>query len=384
MFASRTNWNTDLNVFSRKIAKIRANGRTLYDLTESNPTRCGLSFPGQKIIQSLAQASALNYEPSPRGLPESRQAIAAYYGRSGHEVDPDQLFVVTGTSEAYGFLFRLLLEPGETVLVPSPSYPLLEFLADIHDVKLKAYPVHYDGRWWIDLQALRDAVDSSCRAIVAIHPNNPTGSYLSEEEFRGMRDIAQASGLAMIVDEVFYDYSLGGDQHPRSVVSDAVLTFTLNGISKSLGLPQMKFSWIVVNGPAASVDAACDRLEVIADTYLSVSTPIQLAACNWFSLEQELRGEIMNRVHANYETLHTCSDLESLKVEGGWAAIVRIPRTCPEETFVLDLLEKDETLVDPGAFYGFATEGYVVLSLLPEPEVFQEGARRLAARTGMI
>jgi aspartate/methionine/tyrosine aminotransferase len=380
MFASRTNWNTDPNAISLELAEMRSRGRDFLDLTETNPTRCGFEIPGQEILQPLTDDRALTYAPLPRGLKESREAISAYYGRSGHPVDADRLFVVAGTSEAYGFLFKLLLEPGETVLVPSPSYPLLSFLADIHDVKLKPYPLHYDGRWWLDLAALRDSIDSSCRAIVSIHPNNPTGSYLDTEEMQGLRDLAGASDLALIVDEVFYDYAIVRNDPPRSVSSDDVLTFTLNGISKTLGLPQMKLSWIAINGPPVSVDEACERLEIIADTYLSVSTPIQLAACRWLSMESTLRNEILNRVGDNWEKLQEQTELDVLNVEGGWSAIVRIPRTCPEETFVLELLKEEGVLVDPGAFYGFASEGYVVLSLLPLSKVFQQGIQGLAAR----
>jgi hypothetical protein len=380
MFTKRTNWNTRPNAIAKKVAEIRASGASVLDLTETNPTRCGFTFYRQDLLQSLTQDEALVYDPDPRGLVQTREAIAAYYTRGGHTIDPEHLFVTAGTSEAYGHLFRLLLEPGECILVPTPSYPLLEFLADIHDVRLKPYPLHYDDRWWPDLDALRDAIDDACRAIVAIHPNNPTGSYLDSRELEELGAIAAASDLALIVDEVFFDYPMDDDAKARSVANGEALTFTLNGISKTLGLPQMKLSWMVASGPDELVEAACDRLEVIADTALSVSTPIQLAACDWLSRASHFSAEILERVRSNYACLSTCAGLDALSVEGGWSAILRIPRTCPEEQFVLDLLEQDHILVDPGSFYGFASEGYVVVSLLPEPGVFQDGIRRLAAR----
>ena len=380
MFTERTNWSAKLNRVARKAAELRSSGRTLLDLTQSNPTRCGFRYLELDMLEPMTRADSLVYHPSPKGLTEPREAIAAYYRLQGLTIDPYHISIVAGTSEAYNYLFRLLLEPGESLLVPSPSYPLLDFIARLNDVVLKPYPLHYDDRWWIDIDAVRESVDDGTRAIVMINPNNPTGSYISKGEMRDLVALATDHQMALIVDEVFFDYQLSGEHPMSAVMIDSALTFTLNGISKTLGLPQMKLSWIVAGGPANIVANACERLEVIADTYLSASTPTQLALKSWLDLKDSIQNEILGRVRENLSTLQSLEACDTLHVDGGWSAIVRIPSLTGAEDFVLGLMEKDSVLVDPGSFYGFGSDNTIVLSLLPTPGVFREAAALLDRR----
>ena len=380
MFTDRTNWNSKSNRVAQKAAELRRSGFRLLDLTQSNPTRCGFRYPDTLILDPLMRVDTLVHHPAPKGLAEPREAIAAYYRNQEHEIDASRINIVSGTSEAYNYLFRLLLEPGESILVPSPSYPLLDFIAQLNDVALKTYPLHYDDRWWVDIDALRNAADETTRAIVIINPNNPTGSFVGRGEMQEILSSARENQMALIVDEVFYDYQLCDETPLSAIAIDSVLTFTLNGISKTLGLPQMKLSWVIVGGPDDLVRSAGDRLDIIADTYLSVSTPIQLALTGWLDHKAEIQREILGRVHDNQSMLQSCDAFDTLNIEGGWSAIVRIPGFGGAEDFVLQLMEKDGVLVDPGSFYGFSSDNYVVISLLPTPSVFQKATALIDRR----
>jgi alanine-synthesizing transaminase len=380
MFTERTNWNSKSNRVAQKAAALRSSGRKLLDLTQSNPTRCGFRYLDSHMLDPLMRADALVHHPSPKGLTEPREAIAAYYRSQGFEVDPFHICIVAGTSDAYSYLFRMLLEPGESLLVPSPSYPLLDFIARLNDVTLKSYPLHYDDRWWVDIDAIRETADDRTRAIVIINPNNPTGSFVSKGEMRDIVAFARERQIALIVDEVFFDYQLCDETPHSAVMIDSALTFTLNGISKTLGLPQMKLSWVVVGGPADLVATASERLDIIADTYLSASTPIQLALKGWLDHKDDIQSEILGRVRENRSTLQSFDACTTLNIAGGWSAIVRVPSLTGAEDFVLQLMEKDGVLVDPGSFYGFASDNYIVLSLLPASDVFREAAALMDRR----
>lgn len=362
--------------------RLRAAGSPVLDLTETNPTRCGFRYLAAAPESALAQPAARVYDPHPCGLLSARAAIAEYYGAQGMQVNPARLVLTAGTSEGYSHILRLLCNPGDAILVPSPSYPLLDLLARLNDVRLIPYPLHYDDRWWLDVDALRAAVDETCRAIVVINPNNPTGSYIKQSERAALVALAQERNLAIIADEVFCDYAVHADADRVGSFADEtrVLTFVLNGVSKMLGLPQMKLAWLAVNGPEASADAARDCLEVLADTYLSVGTPVQLALPAWLAGRAATQAEIRNRVAANLTATRTLRHASCLNVEGGWSAVLRIPRTHGDVDFACDLLARDGVLVDPGTLFGLVAGGYVVVSLIAPPDRVAQGLQRLDAR----
>lgn len=383
MFTERTNWIAAPCLLTPALAARRRRGLPVLDLTETNPTRVGFGYLDAAPERELGQPQARAYDPDPRGLPAARNAVCSYYEARGQRVDPAQVLLTAGTSEAYAHLFRLLLGPGDAVLVPSPSYPLLDVLARLQDVRLVPYPLHYDGRWWMDMDGLREACQAPCRAIVVISPNNPTGSVLKDAERVALVAFARERGLALIADEVFADYRLGGVPHDGGSLADetGALTFTLNGVSKLLGLPQMKLAWTVVSGPPALRDEALRRLEVIADAYLSVGTPVQLALEAWLARGAVARDEIRARVRVNLAAAReVLKEAEVLHLEGGWTAVLRVPRTGTDDALALRLLEEDGVLVDPGVLYGFPPEGFLVISLLPPTETLREGLRRLEAR----
>ncbi|HXF05250.1 MAG TPA: pyridoxal phosphate-dependent aminotransferase [Blastocatellia bacterium] len=375
-------------------------GLPLWDLTESNPTRCDFAYPSN-LLAALTDADAFLYEPHPKGLFKARQAIARYYEEKGWSVDEEHLLLTASTSEAYAFLFRLLLNPGDRVLVPRPSYPLLDFLADLNDVRLDAYPLVYDdSRWRIDMERLAAAICSDTRALVLINPNNPTGSVITLAEREALVELCHRHNLALISDEVFGDYLFPADVagEPRSthhsqsddqrvptlVTTSEVLTFTVSGVSKVLGLPQMKLAWIVVTGPAHLADEALSRLEIISDTYLSVSTPVQHALPRWMTQRNVLADQILHRLIANRTMLAKVVSLSSscrlLAADGGWYAVLQLPGVEDEEEFALNLLDSDGVLVHPGYFFDFAEPGYVVISLLPPDEIFRTGVGKLIER----
>jgi aspartate/methionine/tyrosine aminotransferase len=408
MFASRTNWPLEPNRFAQALEAHRRSGRKLHDLTASNPTTCGFSYPENEILAALSDRRAFEYHPEAKGLLDTRAAIADYYrGRHGFNgpgqsgiaatntgtlpvrpvfaaddgsIDPERIFLTTSTSEAYTYLFRLLCEPGDEILVPAPSYPLFEFLADLADARLVSYPLLYDHGWQIDLQGLRAAITPRSRAILVVHPNNPTGSFVKPKEAAELAALCALRKMAIVSDEVFLDYRANAGQAPSFAFEDAALTFTLSGLSKIVLLPQMKLAWLVVNGPQPLARQAIDRLEVIADTYLSPSTPIQLAAPAFLRLRENLQAQLQQRIAANLTHLDGAlrgGSLTRLEREGGWYAILRAPASTDDESAAVDLLERHSVLVHPGHFFNFSHDGYLVLSLIaPEPE-FVEGVKRI-------
>lgn len=381
MFARRTAWHDQPNRFSLALAERRRSGREVFDLTESNPTRCALAYPAW-LLEALPDPRALDYAPEPRGLRSAREAVSGYYAARGERVDPARILLATSTSEAYSWLFRLLCDPADEVLVPAPSYPLFEYLGAIQDVAPVRYPLFYDHGWHADMHALDQAITPRTRAVVVVNPNNPTGSYLAGAELEQLERLCLAHRLALVADEVFLDFALDPAPRPSLVRNDAALTFTLSGLSKICGLPQMKVAWLVATGPEALVQAALDRLELIADTYLSLNTPIQLALPALLAFRPDFQKQLSARIAANLALLDRelagVPATQRLALEGGWYAVVRVPQTASDEDLAIALLEEDGVVVHPGHFYDFASDGYLVLSLITPEALFAEGVARLA------
>jgi alanine-synthesizing transaminase len=381
MFSRRTDWKLAANRFTNALDEARASGSELIDLTISNPTRAGLIYDSAAILDALRNDRSLDYDPQSKGLLSAREAVTGYYRDRGETVDPESLILTTGTSEAYSFVFRLLANPGDEILVAKPSYPLFDFLADLQDVKLIPYSLIYDHGWQIDSHTLEQAVTEKSRAIVLVHPNNPTGSYVSPPERERLNELCRKHNLALLVDEVFLDYGHDGSGAQSFVGNNAALTFALSGISKISALPQMKLGWIAVSGPGAQVKPALDRLELIADTYLSVSAPVQWAASTFVEQRKSIQAQLVARIRKNLTGLnrrlaaHTmCSRLE---LEAGWYAVLRVPVTRSDEELAISLLQEKRVIVHPGHFYDFPQEGYLVLSLIAEEDHFDEGVQRL-------
>jgi aspartate/methionine/tyrosine aminotransferase len=380
MFSRRTAWKLTPNRLSQTEQEVKAAGRTLLDLTASNPTRVGLSFDAQAVIGALADARSLDYDPQPRGLLSAREAIAAYY-RDRACLRPEALVLTTSTSEGYSHLFRLLCDPEDEVLIPRPSYPLFEFLADLQDVKLVAYPLLYDHGWQIDFASLEKSANSRTRAVVVVHPNNPTGSYVREQERDTLNRFCHAHGLALIADEVFLDYALDGKARSSFAGNSETLTFVLSGISKISALPQMKLAWIAASGPPDRINSALQRLEIIADTFLSMNAPIQLATSVLLEQRRRVQPLLLERVRINLTELDRQlagqKPCTRLQVEGGWYAVLRVPATQSDEDLAVRLLREQSVLIHPGHFYDFPSDGYVVVSLITSPQTFQEGVKRM-------
>lgn len=380
-FSSRLEMDLRPNQLARLLAAKASCGARVLDLTESNPTRAGLPHEEESILGSLTDPAALVYDPTAQGLPEARAAVARYHRTRGANVDPEDVLLTASTSEAYSFLLKLLTDPGDDVLVPQPSYPLFEFLARMESVELRRYPLSYRGGWLLDAEAVRRAASLRTRAIIVVNPNNPTGSYLKRAELEALLSLCSERRIALIADEVFHDYALQDDLGRASVASagQSALSFTLSGLSKLAGLPQMKLGWILVRGPADLRAAALERLELIADTYLSVSATVQHAAARLLELAGGFQRAVLCRVQQNLDYLRkACRDV--LTVEGGWYAIVELPEACDEEEWVLRLLDEENVLVQPGFFYDFPSGAHIVISLLTEPETFREGVERVARR----
>jgi aspartate/methionine/tyrosine aminotransferase len=372
VFSHRLHWSAPYNRIAELTRQLRAAGHTLLDLTESNPTRAGLAYP-TGLLDPLADPRALLYEPTARGLLPAREAVARYYHGA---VSPARIVLTASTSEAYAFLFQLLCDPGDEILSPRPSYPLFEFLAGLSHVAIRQYPLRYDGTWHIDFPVLEAAITSRTRAIVIVNPNNPTGSFLKRDELARLEEY----GLPLISDEVFADYGFAPG-HLTSLIGDRrVLTFSLSGLSKVAGLPQLKLGWIVASGPAK--EEALEALELIADTYLSVATPVQLALPSLLEASSSIRAVIAERTAANLAHLREVlagSAGSVLNVEGGWYAVVRVPNTRTEEEWVLTLLREQDVVVQPGFFFDFESEAFLVVSLLTPTVTFREGLQRLRA-----
>ena len=385
-FSRRTAWDLTESGFARAVRERRQRGEPLIDLTRSNPTLCGFDYGD--VLRPLAIEEALRYVPDARGGVDARKAVAKYYRDHGAAVGPEQVILTASTSEAYSHVFRLLCEAGDEVLVAQPSYPLFDYLADLTDVRVRAYPLFYDFGWWIDFAELERAVTERTRAIVVVHPNNPTGHGTSLRERRQLEEVCARHGLALIVDEVFLDYELmerglGDAGEPlRSFAcgEQPVLTFVLSGVSKVVALPQMKVGWMAALGPATVREEALGRLEMIADTYLSVNTPAQLALPHWLGERAGIQGQIRDRLQANLAVLRGAvlrgSGLEVLRLDGGWSAVLRLSAVGSDAGVAERLLEKG-VLVHPGSFYGMAERNRVVVSLLGATEEMRMGVGKI-------
>ena len=386
-FARRTAWNLSTNRYSEALEAHRRAGREVLDLTASNPTTVGLRYREDEMLQALARREALTYEPQPKGLLSAREAVTDYYAERGSALSPDDLILTTSTSEAYSFVFRLLCDPGDAVLAPAPSYPLFEFIADLQDFKLLPYELVYDHGWQIDFHSLHAAIErarsggATCRAVLVVHPNNPTGSYVKPSEAEELNRTCAANQMALIADEVFLDYSLKAERPLTFSSNSGGLTFTLSGLSKISGLPQMKVAWVGVSGPEALKAEALRRLEVISDTYLSMSAPVQWAIPVMLEEGHEIQRQLMYRIRENLAELDALLATQRLchrlEVEGGWYAVLRVPVTGSEEDVAIGLLKKTGVLVQPGHFYDFPAGGHLVLSLITESQTFQAGISRM-------
>jgi aspartate/methionine/tyrosine aminotransferase len=408
MFSRRTGWSREITALSAALAARRQGGLAapvqVIDLTASNPTRCGFEYQAEGLIAPLGNVEALEYEPDPFGIGKARDAVCAYYRELGADTSPDlrpeQVCLTTSTSEAYSFLFRLLCDPGDEVLIAQPSYPLFDFLADLENVHLAGYPLVYDHGWLTEPGVVRARITSRTRAIVVVHPNNPTGHYVTAAERAELQALCSEFDLALIVDEVFLDYSF--DRPARSFADGdaAALTFVLSGLSKVAALPQMKASWIVTRGPEEKAREALARLELIADTFLSMNTPVQHALPAWLAGRGAMQAQIKARTRANLASLDEllAGDglVRRLAVEAGWYAVLRVPALGSDDALALELLEGWGVLVHPGHYYGFGLgfgggaggNGWLVVSLLPPPEVFAAGVRAIvsccARKVGML
>jgi alanine-synthesizing transaminase len=383
MFSDRTNWKLTRNRFTKTWDEVRAAGREVLDLTISNPTRAGFDYDEAAILGALSSPRAMDYDPQPKGLLEAREAVSGYYGeqQATTELNPEQLILTTSTSEAYSYVFRLLCNPGDEVLIPKPSYPLFEFLGDLQDVKLVPYPLIYDHGWQIDFPSMPKAVSRLTRAVVVVNPNNPTGSYLKPEERDTLNRFCAEHDLALVGDEVFLDYAHDGRSRSSLAHNREVLTFTLSGLSKVSALPQMKVAWMVASGPKAQWKEAVARLEVIADTYLSMNGPIQWAVPTLLQQRKSIQKQLLDRVLANLgeldRQLAARKSCQRLGVEGGWYAVLRVPVTGSDEDLTIELLRSQSVVVHPGHFYDFPGEGHLVLSLIGPQGELAEGIRRV-------
>jgi hypothetical protein len=384
MFSSRFHWDLQHNRLTELLSAKRAQGARVLDLTQSNPTRAGIEYPGE-LRRVFDDPEVLRYDPLPAGTLAAREAVAAYYRQRGHAVEPGRILLTASTSEAYSYLFKLLADPRDQVLVPRPSYPLFEYLAKMESVEVRQYPLAYDSGWAIDMDALAAAITARTRAVVLVNPNNPTGSYIKRAELEVLARIAAERGIALISDEVFADYAFAPDADRVTSLAgvEDCAAFSMSGLSKIAGLPQMKLGWIVVAGPARLRAEAMEKLEWIADTYLSVSTPVQCAAARLLEYGAAVQRQIQLRTAANLAfARHALAGtaLEPLAVEGGWSITIRVPRVRTEEEWCLELLDRDNVLAQPGYFYDFETEAFLIASLLTSPAEFQEGLARIVKR----
>lgn len=389
MFSTRTAWDRTENRLARLLAEARRSGRPLVDLTESNPTRCRIADLAP-AVRELGDPRGALYEPEPLGHPIARAAVARYYRERGLSVDPSRVVLSASTSESYGWVFHLVADEGDTVLVPHPSYPLFSWLAALAGVKLAPYRLSREAGFRLDLDDLERAIDERTRAIVLVHPNNPTGSFVRRDEARAIEAIAARRDLALVVDEVFGDYAFGAlpdDRLPSFVGTEGALTFVLSGLSKAMLLPQVKLGWTVVSGPDERIAEALARLEIVADTFLSVSTPVQLALPALLDRRREIVERARARTQGNLDALDRAiaslgaeAPLRRLPVDGGWYAILEVPRVRDEDEWVETLVREDGIVVHPGYYFDLDREGFLVVSLLPEPAPFADAALRLVRR----
>jgi aspartate/methionine/tyrosine aminotransferase len=383
MFSSRVPSALSPNRLAEALARRRIDGRPYVDLTESNPTRAGLAYP-ENLLEVLGDRRGLAYEPAPLGLPAAREAVSRDYARRGVTVPAARIALTSSSSESYSLLFKLLCDPGDEVLVPRPSYPLFEHLTTLDGVVARPYDLEYHGSWTIDLASLRERMTAKTRAVLLVSPNNPTGSFVRAAELEAIAGECVRAAVPIIADEVFADYELvegarAAAGHPLSRTD--VLVLALGGLSKSAGLPQVKLGWIAVAGPDPLVNEALSRLELVCDTYLSVSTPLQAAAGELLEAGATVRHQIQRRTRHNLGVLITRvsaqPQLRTLAADGGWSAVLQVPRLQSEEDLVLDLLDGAGVLVHPGYFFDFPREAYVIVSLLPPTALFEEGVSRV-------
>ena len=384
MISSRLPKSLAPNAVSRALEVKRKRAAVILDLTETNPTAAGFNYPGE-LLEALSNPRALAYDPQPLGLWSARAAVASDFRRRGIAISGDRVALTSSTSEAYALLFKLLCDAGDAVLVPRPSYPLFEHLTGLESVTAIAYSLDYHGSWRIDIDSIARAATDRVRALLIVSPNNPTGSFLHRDDCDAVSRLAADRGWAIIGDEVFADYELDPAPDATNVLAGAeVLTFSLGGLSKSAGLPQLKLGWIGCGGPSSKVDEALAAYEIIADTYLSVSTPVQAAAADLIERGAGIRAQILTRVRRNLESLRTLAGphpaVNVLPVEGGWSAVMQVPQLRSEEALVLELLDKDDVLVHPGYFFDFEREAFLVVSLLGDPTLFDRGIARVLAR----
>jgi aspartate/methionine/tyrosine aminotransferase len=382
MFSSRFHWDFHPNRLAQLLADKRRQDARVLDLTESNPTRV-FTYP-REILRAFEQPRVLSYDPAPAGSIEAREAVAGYYAARGVGVEAARILLTASTSEAYAYLFKLLTNPGDNVLVPRPSYPLFEYLANMESVEIRQYPLVYQGAWAIDLDGLAAAITKRTRALVVVHPNNPTGSFVKRAELQALVRLCKDRNIALISDEVFSDYAFAPDAERAGTIGEVTdcLAFAMSGLSKTAGLPQMKLGWIVVNGPEELRREAFEKLEWIADTYLSVSTPVQCAAGKLLEAGEGVQRQIRQATGAR--SILALAKLAGsaanvLRAEGGWYITIQLPRMRSEEEWTLDLLAHENVLVQPGYFYDFESEAFIVVSLLTAQEDFNQGLSRLRA-----
>src|SRR3989339_350067 len=380
MFSNRTNWVFSSNRLVMLLDSLKKDKEKIIDLTQSNPTECGFYYPKEEILGALSNSGNLVYSPASKGMLSAREIVSEYYKDKGYEVDPDSIFLTSSTSEGYLFLFRLLADPGDRVLFPGPSYPLFEVLTQLNDLELVTYPLQYDN-WSLD-KALFDEVSPDAKAIVVVNPNNPTGSFVDEADLGIINGSCLNTGAAIICDEVFLDYVFDDKAKPKSLVGNKTsLTFVLGGLSKALGMPQMKLAWIVVNGPDRLVEEAKKRLEIIADTFLSVNTPSQNALGEWMKCKPFIQKDIVMRVRDNKKVVQSMisgsNKFKLLEAQGGWYSVLRLSGSVDEEEFCYELLSKKKVFVHPGYFFDFSEGAHIVISLLPQKEIFEKGMNAL-------
>jgi aspartate/methionine/tyrosine aminotransferase len=391
MFSSRLRQSAGRNRLAVALDRRREAGLPVVDLTLSNPTRAALRYPPD-LLRPLADSRALCYEPDPFGLLSAREAVADDFARRGTPVPPDRIVLTASTSEAYSLLFKLLCDPGDTVLAPRPSYPLVEHLTELDGVLLDHYGLEIQGRWAIDVDTIREKLSAPAgkriRAIVLVSPNNPTGSIVKDGELDAIVTLARERQLAIIADEVFADYPISGAPPPSVLRQQSALTFALGGLSKTAGLPQVKLGWIGVGGPPALVDQAMGRLETISDAYLSVSTPVQVAVRDLLTAGAAIQAQIQQRVRDNFVAISKVASrypaCSIMPLEAGWYAVMQVPAVKSEEMIVLDILDRTGILVHPGYFFDFEREAFLVISLLPEPAVFTGALETLFGEVGSV
>jgi aspartate/methionine/tyrosine aminotransferase len=375
IFSTRTAWDLTESSLSAAIRHARSTSRRLLDLTVSNPTVCGFNLDPEALLDPLQNHAALTYDPNPRGHVTAREAVSVYYAGHAASVDPSDVVLTTSTSEAYSFLFRLLCDPGDQVLVAQPSYPLFDFLASLDDVVLQPYPLFHDFGWWIDFAELERRITPRTRAILLVHPNNPTGHPTNTVERHQLEALCLRHNLALIVDEVFLDYSLTEAIASFATGPHSCLTFVLSGLSKIAALPQMKVAWLVACGPDDIRESALARLEVIADTFLSMNAPSQLALPDWLGSREEIQTQILTRLRANLAAITT---IDHIPVQAGWSAILQLPQWLGSPNLAERLVIEAGVITHPAGFYAIPGDHRIVVSLIVAETIFQQGINSLA------